>query len=181
MRVLGIDPGSSATGFGVVERKERRLVSLAYGTLRPPRSAPLAQRLAVLHQGLRDVIAIHLPDVAVVERVFVAANPRSALVLGQARGAVLAAVAAAGLPVIEYSATEIKRAVTSTGRARKPQVQRMIARLLELPSTPPSDAADALAAAICHANAGPLARLGGLTRRGSRRRVRTPPSARSAP
>jgi crossover junction endodeoxyribonuclease RuvC len=181
MRVLGIDPGSSATGFGVVERNERRLVSLAYGTLRPPRSAPLAQRLAVLHQGLRDVISIHLPDVAVVERVFVAASPRSALVLGQARGAVLAAVAAAGLPVIEYSATEIKRAVTSTGRARKPQVQRMIARLLELSTTPPSDAADALAAAICHANAGPLARLGGLARRGSRRRVRTLPSARSAP
>ena len=100
MRILGIDPGSTATGFGVVERSGGRLVHVAHGTLRPPRGAPLAPRLAHLHGAIREVVAEYRPDVAVVEQVFVAASPRSALVLGQARGAVLAAVGAAGLAVI---------------------------------------------------------------------------------
>ncbi|UCE84976.1 MAG: crossover junction endodeoxyribonuclease RuvC [Deltaproteobacteria bacterium] len=181
MRVLGIDPGSNATGFGVVERQAGRLVWLAHGTLRAPRGATLAQRLATLHDGLAEAISMHRPDVAAVERVFVASNPHAALILGQARGAALVAVAAAGLPVVEYAATEIKRAIATTGRARKAQVQRMVARLLELSSAPQTDAADALAAAICHANAGPLAGLGTTARRGGRRRVRSLPRARVAP
>ena len=175
MRVLGIDPGSQATGYGVIESARGRLRSVAHGTLRAPRAASLAQRLALLQRGLGEAIALHAPEIAVVERVFVAASPHAALVLGHARGAVLATVAAAGLPVVEYSATEIKRAVASTGRARKSQVQAMVARLLGLDTQPQCDAADALAAAICHANAGPLTRIGALGRRRvARRRPRAP-------
>lgn len=154
MRVLGIDPGSSATGYGLVERQGSRLVHLAHGTLRSPRRRALAVRLAALREELADVALRAEADVAVVERVFVAASPRSALVLGQARGVALAAVAGAGLPVEELSPQAVKRAVTGSGAAAKRQVQAMVRRLLGLESLPPSDAADALAAAICRAHAG---------------------------
>jgi crossover junction endodeoxyribonuclease RuvC len=159
MRILGIDPGSSVTGYGVVERVDANLVHLAHGTLRPPRSQALAVRLAAIQSGLAELIEEHAPDLAVVEQVFVASSPRSALVLGQARGAVLAAVAAAGLPVVEYSAREIKQAVVGNGAAAKAQVQVMVKRILQLERKPPQDAADALAAAICRAHRGPLADL----------------------
>jgi crossover junction endodeoxyribonuclease RuvC len=117
------------------------------------------------------VIAQHTPDSSVVEEVFVAANPRSALVLGQARGAILAAVARAGVPVNEYTPARIKRSVTGNGRATKQQVKTMVKRLLSLDRVPASDAADALAAAIAFANAGRLEAIGvrsGTARRGSR-------------
>ena len=130
MRILGIDPGSSVTGYGVVERGPGRLVHVAHGTLRPPRDVPLAYRLDHLYRTIAEVIALHAPDCVAVEQVFVAASPRSALVLGQARGAILAAVAARGLPVNEYTPARIKRSVTGNGRASKRQVKFMVKRLL---------------------------------------------------
>lgn len=163
--MLGVDPGSNVTGFGVVERAASGLVHIAHGTIRVAREGSLPSRLDRLHRAILEVIAQHEPHIASVEQVFVAASPRSALVLGQARGAVLAAVGAGGLPVHEYAASHIKLSVTGSGRAAKSQVQRVVARLLGLERPPASDAADALAAAICHAEAGRLAALGVVPRR----------------
>ena len=170
MRILGIDPGSSVTGYGVVERVNAKLVHLVSGTLRPLKSQELPARLAAIHSGLAEVIEGYAPDLAVVEQVFVSSSPRSALILGQARGVALAAVAAAGLPVEECSAREIKQAVVGTGGAAKAQVQAMVKRILQLERKPSQDAADALAAAICRAHRGPLAEL---PRRAPRRRSRS--------
>jgi crossover junction endodeoxyribonuclease RuvC len=155
LRILGIDPGSLVTGYGVVERRGADVHHVAHGTLRPPRTAPLAARLAALQAGLASVIAAHRPDLVVVEQVFVASNARAALVLGQARGAALAAAAAAGLAVEELSPQEVKRAVVGHGGAQKLQVQRMVQRLLALAEPPAQDSADALAAALCAAQASP--------------------------
>jgi crossover junction endodeoxyribonuclease RuvC len=176
MRVLGIDPGSHATGFGVVDRRDGHVVHVTHGTLRVPRTAALPERLALLYAGLADVLRDHRPDHAVVEQVFVSHSARSALVLGQARGAALAALGAAGIPVSELSAREVKKAVVGTGAASKPQVQAMVARILSLDARPRVDAADALAAAICRAHAGPLADLGPRRRR-TGRRLGAPPLA----
>jgi crossover junction endodeoxyribonuclease RuvC len=171
MRILGIDPGSVVTGFGVVDSEAGRLIHVAHGTLRPSPHASPAHRLHYLHQAISEVVRDHAPDTAVVEQVFVSASARSALVLGQARGVALAAVSSAGRPVIEYSASRIKLAVTGNGRADKAQVQNMVRRLLELDRPPARDAADALAAAICHANAGRLGALTQTTRLPARRSV----------
>jgi crossover junction endodeoxyribonuclease RuvC len=154
-----------------VERQGSRVVHVAHGTLRPPRGAALADRLAFLHAALVALVAERAPDCVAVERVFVAASPRAALVLGHARGVVLAAAAGAGLRVSEYAPAEVKLAVTGAGGAEKAQVQAMVRRLLALAASPPRDAADALAVALCHAQAGPLAALleGRATRRGARR------------
>jgi crossover junction endodeoxyribonuclease RuvC len=170
LRVLGIDPGSAVTGFGVVERRAGRVVHVAHGTIRAPRDASPARRLDRLHAALCEVIARHRPHVASLEQVFVAANPRSALVLGQARGAALAALGAAGLAVHEYTPSRIKQSVSGSGRAGKDQVQRIVARLLALESLPAADAADALAAALCHAEAGRLEALLGPRPRARRGR-----------
>jgi crossover junction endodeoxyribonuclease RuvC len=159
LRVLGVDPGSQATGYGVIDRVGSELCWVAHGVLRPPRSPSLVARLAALMQQLAEVIAQYAPDVASVEDVFVAASPRSALVLGQARGAVLAAVGAAAIPLVQYAPARIKQAVAGNGRAAKDQIQRVVKRSLILASAPAADAADALAAAICHARAGPLERV----------------------
>lgn len=167
-RILGIDPGSSVTGYGVVERRDDGLVHIAHGTFRAVRGASLASRLASLHGVLVEVIERHQPDVASVEQIFVARGARSALVLGHARGVALAAAGAAGLPVHEYTPTRIKQSVTGNGRAAKIQVQRVVRRMLSLEQTPATDAADALAAAICHARAGRLERL--VVGRSARRR-----------
>jgi crossover junction endodeoxyribonuclease RuvC len=172
-RVLGIDPGSETTGFGVVERCGSQVVHVAHGVIKVPRSGSLALRLDRLHADIRDVVARHQPDVASIESVFVAASPRSALVLGQARGAVLAAIGASGLAVVEYAPASIKLAVAGSGRAAKDQIQRVVARLLGLASWPAADAADALAAALCHAQAGRLELLAPRTR-ARRRRARGP-------
>jgi crossover junction endodeoxyribonuclease RuvC len=169
MRILGIDPGSNATGYGVVERADGRVVHVAHGTLRPLRGAPLAERLASLHADVAEVVANHRPDAAAVEQVFVSASPRAALVLGQARGAVLAALGDAGLPVSEYSTRTVKQSVTGSGSADKRQVQRMVRRTLGLEALHSADAADALAVAICHAEAGRLAALGTRVGRGRSR------------
>ena len=159
LRVLGIDPGSQATGYGVIDRAGSELHWVAHGVLRPTRSSSLALRLAALVRELAAVIAQYSPDVVSVEDVFVAASPRSALVLGQARGAVLATIGAAAVPVVEYAPARIKQAVAGAGRAPKDQMQRIVKRTLALASAPAADAADALAAAICHARAGPLERV----------------------
>jgi crossover junction endodeoxyribonuclease RuvC len=174
MRILGVDPGSNATGYGVVERDGGRLVHVAHGTLRPLRSAHLAARLHHLHDALRDVVALHRPDVAAIEQVFVASSPRAALVLGQARGVVLSVVGAAGLSISEYTASQIKQAVTGNGRAAKQQVQLMVRRLLDLDHAPDNDAADALAAAIRHAHGSRLEALGVRPGRARRSRRRAP-------
>lgn len=165
-----------------MERRGSRVHHVAHGTLRPPRGAGLPERLAFLHAKLVALVAEREPDCLAVERVFVSASPRAALVLGHARGVVLAAAAAAGLHVSEYSAAEMKLAVTGTGAADKPQVQHMVRRLLALAVAPPRDAADALALALCHAHAGPLAALlqGRATGRGARRGARPAPAAATA-
>lgn len=172
LRILGIDPGSSVTGFGVVERRGPRVVHVAHGTVRTQRGAALADRLAAIQAGLTAAIDEHRPHVVVVERIFAGRSARSALVLGHARGVALVTAALAGLSVLEYTAPEIKLAVVGTGAAEKQQVQAMVARLLGLDAAPALDAADALAAALCHAHRGPLAALAGAASPRSRARSR---------
>lgn len=175
MRILGIDPGSSATGYGVVDAVGSRLRHVAHGVIRARRNASLAYRMAGIHAQLLEVAGEYRPDVAVIEKVFLAASPRSALVLGQARGVALAALAAHGLEVHELSAKEVKKAVAGTGAADKKQVQFMVSRLLGLDQSPPSDAADALAIAISQAHGG---RLSGVGVRSGRRTLRNVARAR---
>ncbi|HJO22302.1 MAG: crossover junction endodeoxyribonuclease RuvC [Myxococcota bacterium] len=160
MRILGIDPGSNATGYGVVESQRGKLVHVAHGVLRPPRRAGVAQRLDYLHRTVCEVIEGHAPDVAAIEQIFVARSPRSALLLGQARGAVLVALGGAGLVVHEFSPSQVKQGVTGSGRATKDQVKRMVSRLLGIDRVRASDAADALAVAIRHAHGGRLEAAG---------------------
>lgn len=164
MRFLGLDPGSATTGYGVVDRVGADIVHVAHGTIRVGTTDPLPERLARIQHQLRRVLDEHAPERAVVERVFVAANPHSALVLGHARGVILAVLGAAGIAVDELAAREIKKAIVGTGRADKSQIQSMVRRLLDLPAPPPQDAADALAAAMCRAQMGRLAGLGLGTR-----------------
>jgi len=162
MRVLGIDPGTAATGYGIVEERDDGLHAVSFGAITPPASLPFAQRLLRISRELEVLLDNAAPDCAAVEAVFFARNVQSALRLGQARGVVLLALAKAGIPIHEYSALEVKLAVTSYGHAQKPQVQEMVRALLRLPETPqPADAADALAVAICHQHA---ARLRGRLR-----------------
>ena len=147
--VLGIDPGLRRTGFGVVRRQGSRLVYVASGVIRTA-GGELPTRLGAIQRGIAEVAATYTPTLAVVEKVFVNVNPQSTLLLGQARGAAIAALVGAGLPVHEYTALQLKQAVTGHGHADKRQIQAMVARLLALPAEPSADAADALACAICH-------------------------------
>jgi crossover junction endodeoxyribonuclease RuvC len=150
-RVLGIDPGSLVTGFGVVEQDAHRLAALTWGTVRTSAKQTLPERLKQIYAGLSESLQTWQPAAVSVERVFVADNPKSALTLGHARGVALLAAAHADVDLVEYSALEIKMAVVGYGRATKPQVQQMVKNLLRLDDVPkPADAADALAAAICH-------------------------------
>ena len=178
MRILGVDPGSSATGFGVVVREAGKVRHLRHGVLRPPSGAALSDRLHFLHLQLSEVLEAENPEVAVVERVFLASNPRSAIVLGQARGALLASLGARGVRVVEIAAREAKKAVTGSGAADKAQMQQMVMRLLGLDSAPPTDAADALALALSFANAGALAELPVRRRGRNHRRAMTESLAR---
>jgi len=155
MRILGIDPGLQTTGFGVVDVDGQRLAYVASGTIRTTGLAlgDLPARLKLLFDGITEVTARYQPDVAAVEIVFVNVNPQSTLLLGQARGACLTALVTSELPVAEYTALQMKRAVAGHGKAAKAQVQAMVQRLLGLPATPQADAADALGLAITHAHA----------------------------
>ena len=162
MRILGIDPGLQTTGFGVVDVDGHQLTYVASGTIRTTQLAlgDLPGRLKVLFDGIGEVAARYQPDVATVEIVFVNVNPQSTLLLGQARGACITALVARDLPVAEYTALQMKKAVVGHGRAAKAQVQEMVRRLLDLPGLPGPDAADALGMAITHAHAGQaMARL----------------------
>ena len=163
MRILGIDPGLQTTGFGVVDMHGYKLSYVASGTIRTTTLAlgDLPGRLKILFDGISEVAARYEPDVASVEIVFVNVNPQSTLLLGQARGAAITALVASHLPVAEYTALQMKKAVVGHGRAAKNQVQEMVRRLLSLPGLPGTDAADALGMAITHAHAGAaMARLG---------------------
>jgi len=150
-RILGIDPGSRLTGYGVIDSDGRRSVHVASGAIRSIEGA-LAERLRRVFDGIGAVIAAHEPAEVAVERVFVSRNAESALKLGQARGAALVAAASHGLPVFEFTPAQIKQAIVGRGGAGKVQVQHMVRVLLGLRETPAADAADALAAAICHAH-----------------------------
>ena len=162
MRVLGIDPGLQTTGFGVLDVEGHQLRYVASGTIRTTKIAlgDLPGRLKVLFDGIGELMARYRPQVAAVEIVFVNVNPQATLLLGQARGACVTALVAGDLPVAEYTALQMKKAVAGHGRADKAQVQAMVQRLLQLPAAPGPDAADALGLAITHAHAGEaLARL----------------------
>ncbi len=151
-RILGIDPGSRITGYGIIDSIPGKVSFVSCGVIKTTQKYPLANRLNEIFEGINEVIQIHDPEVAAVEEVFMASNPNSALKLGQARGAAVVAAMQNGLGVHDYSAKKVKRAVVGYGQAEKGQVQRMIRMLLNLSATPSNDAADALAVAICHAN-----------------------------
>lgn len=165
IRILGIDPGLRSTGFGVIDVDGQHKHYVASGCIKT-QSGELSERLKVILDSLRIVIAQHKPDQVSVEKVFVNVNPQSTLLLGQARGAAICAAVLADLPVGEYTALQVKQAVVGNGHAEKEQVQLMVQRLLKLSGTPSPDAADALACAICHAHGGQG--LGALATRGFR-------------
>jgi crossover junction endodeoxyribonuclease RuvC len=153
MRVLGIDPSLQSTGFGIIEDDSGRLVPIAFGVIKPTARLPLHHKLAEIKNELEDLIRTYAPAEAAIENPFYAQNMKTALLLGQVRGAVLVALAGAGCALAEYSALEIKKAVTGYGQADKEQVLTMVRSLLELDAPDISlDASDALAAAICHLN-----------------------------
>lgn len=149
--VLGVDPGSRITGVGVITAQGNDLRHVFSESIKLPK-ADLPERLQAIYSRLQAVIAQTRPDVAVIEKVFIAKNPQSALVLGHARGAAMLAAVNNAVPVVEYSATEIKKTVVGRGRADKAQVQHMMRILLGLRVAPEEDASDALAAAVCHAH-----------------------------
>lgn len=158
MRILGIDPGLQTTGFGVVDRDGQQLRYVACGTIRTTKTpgvtlGDLPARLKILYEGIGEVITRYQPETASIEIVFVNVNPQSTLLLGQARGAAIAALVMHGLPVSEYTALQMKKAITGHGRAAKEQIQEMVKRMLTLPGLPGPDAADALGLAITHAHA----------------------------
>ncbi len=151
MRILGVDPGSRRTGYGVLESDGRRLAYMAHGVIAAG-NGEFTDRISTLFTGLCDVIDTHHPDFVAMEDVFMSRNAASSLKLGQARGALIAACAHGGLKVTPYSPTAVKQAVTGFGRAEKGQIQHMVRLLLAPPSPLQEDAADALAVAICHAS-----------------------------
>ena len=160
MKVLGIDPGTAACGYGVVRREGTRLVSVDFGWFSTPAAQEPQVRLKRVHDALGELIVRHEPDAAAVEESFVGVDARTALSVGQARGAVLVACANADLSCAEYTPATVKQAVCGYGRADKAQVQRMVRAILSLDEEPrPHHAADALAVAICHALASPLLTL----------------------
>ena len=154
VRILGIDPGLRITGFGVIDKLGQKLVYVTSGCVKTKDTDDLPARIKTLLDGIGEVVALHRPQQAAVEKVFVNVNPQSTLLLGQARGAAISALVSANLPVSEYTALQVKQAVVGHGKAAKEQVQQMVMRLLQLPGTPSADAADALACAICHAHGG---------------------------
>ncbi len=162
MTILGLDPGSRYTGYGVIERRGSRIRLLAEGRISLPSDRPLAQRLVTLVAETERLIFEHSPTVAVLESLFRGINVRSLIVLAQARGALVSTVARAGLDLYEYSPTEIKAAVTGHGRADKEQVSRMVKMILGTKSEMTPDAGDALAAAICFSQRSRLDALGSV-------------------
>ena len=162
MKVIGIDPGTATCGFGIVEEREGRLEALDHGWWRTRSGLAPEVRLKTIFDGVTDLIAEHDPNAVALEESFVGADARIALSVGQARGAVLVAAAAAGIACAEYPPARVKQAVCGYGRAEKQQVLKMVTAILHLQDAPASShAADALAVAICHALAPPLLKVAG--------------------
>jgi crossover junction endodeoxyribonuclease RuvC len=150
-RILGIDPGSRATGYGIVDAQGRSVVHVASGVLRAA-GCDLGERLRTIFEGVGDIVRQHQPQEMAIEQVFLYRNADSALKLGQARGAAICATALHSVPIYEYTPAQVKEAVVGKGNAAKDQVQYMMRLLLGLPGPPEADAADALAVAVCHAH-----------------------------
>jgi len=150
LRILGVDTSLRSSGFAVVEQQGSTLIPVTYGIIRNPAKRPHSQCLDVIYKEISRLIVENQPQGLAVEGIFFHKNPKTAMILGQARGVVLAAAAAAGLPVYEYAPRRVKQAVVGTGSAQKEQVARMMISILGLKEQPPSDSADALAIAICH-------------------------------
>jgi crossover junction endodeoxyribonuclease RuvC len=159
MIILGIDPGSRKTGYGIISKQGNRLIHVDNGAIFTQSAKDFPERLERIFTGLSEIIAQYRPEVVAVEDVFLAKNAQSALKLGQARGAAIVAAVNVGLPVHEYTAMQVKQAVVGTGRAEKTQVQQMIKALLNLPEVAQEDASDALAVAICHAHSAGMSSL----------------------
>jgi len=172
IRILGIDPGSRVTGYGVIDMVGVKPCYVASGCIRTAEGA-LEQRLAQVYVGLSEVVGLHRPSQVAIERVFMAKNPDSALKLGQARGVALVCIANHGLGLAEYAARQIKQAVTGQGGADKEQVQHMVTAILQLSATPQADAADALAIALTHAFSGSAFSSPGLPAAPTRARRRS--------
>lgn len=168
MRVLGLDPGSRRTGYGVVEKRGNAYLCVTHGHVAPPANATLSERLHHIASHVGEVLARVRPDCVVIEEAFYSLNVRSTLVLGHVRGALMLVAAQQHLPIAEYSPREIKLAVTGNGGAGKEQVQAMVIRLLALEGTLQPDAADALAGALCHLS---RSRLAAPRRSGNSRRA----------
>ena len=152
MRILGIDPGSHVTGYGIIEKKGNYLRHVLHGEIKAKKESPLSIMLISIYQQLSAVIEQNAPQAIALENIFYGKNVRSLIKQAQVRGVVIFAGADKGMPVFEYSPLEVKKAVVGYGRAEKRQVQIMVKAILKLPALPPADAADALASAICHAN-----------------------------
>jgi crossover junction endodeoxyribonuclease RuvC len=153
MRILGIDPGSGSTGYGIIDTDGTRHRAVLFGAIKTNARRPFQERLFKIHTDLNDILSRERADIMAIEEVFHASNVQSALKLGHARGIALLVAAQRGIGVYEYSPLEIKNAVVGYGRAEKIQIQAMVRVILDLPSIPsPDDAADALAVAICHAH-----------------------------
>jgi crossover junction endodeoxyribonuclease RuvC len=160
MLVLGIDPGTAITGWGLVRRDGDALALVEYGTVSTPPDAALPQRLQTIYRELGEILARYQPSAVAVERLFFNKNARTAMAVGQARGVALLAVADAGLPLREYTPLEVKLSVCGYGRASKEQIQKLVQMLLTLDFVPqPDDAADAIAIAICHIHSSRLEAL----------------------
>lgn len=160
MRVLGIDPGSRITGYGIIQKQGNRLLHVDNGAIFTDTAGDFPLRLHRIFTGITEVIERYRPDAMAVEQVFFSNNVQSALKLGQARGAAIVAGVSAGLPIAEYTALQVKQAVVGHGKAAKEQVQQMVKALLNLPEIAQADASDALAVAICHANSVALRNVG---------------------
>jgi crossover junction endodeoxyribonuclease RuvC len=162
VKVLGIDPGTAACGYGIVDESGGRLRSVVHGWWKTSPRTALELRLKTIYDGVAELIAAHAPDAVALEESYVGADARIALMVGQARGAVLVAGANAGLPCCEYAPSRVKQSVCGYGRADKDQVGKMVRAILALPEVPsPNHVSDALAVAICHALAPPLLRIAG--------------------
>ena len=161
MLVIGIDPGTASTGFGLVnEKSDGSLVAVEYGVIETSPKLPISERLSVIFHRLVEISEFHRPESAAVEKLYFQRNVRTAISVGQGRGVALLALAEAAVPISEYTPLEVKQAVTGYGRAEKNQIQQMVRTLLMLKDIPrPDDAADALAVAICHIHSSKSARL----------------------
>lgn len=151
MRILGLDPGTATTGYGVIDVEDGRLTAVIYGVITTPAHAPAPQRLLAIYHQLNELLATYHPDTAGIEELFFGRNITTAISVGQARGVLLLTLAQAGIPIGEYSPPKVKDAITGYGKADKAQMQMMVQNILDLPEKPqPDDAADGLAVAITH-------------------------------